>query len=139
MKKGSWQRLIKFEDGHFEIGNHNQFKVKILGVMTKGFTEQNSRGVLKSYEDTNNDGILSRGDALIGRARVEKKFSDCGSALQDFEPGSVKQKWKTSNFEDFPMPMLSPYLEFRNNEAELVAEVSIKLDTFDWKDDFGFE
>ena len=109
--------------------------------MTIGFTKQNFRDLLKSYDDTNNGGVLSRGDALIGRARVGKRFSDGDCALQDFERGSVKQKWKTSYFEDFPMPMpmLSPYLECRNNEAELVAEISMKMDFFNWKDDFGFE
>ena len=82
MKKGSWQRLIKFDDGRFDIANHNQFKARILGVMTNGFTRQNAKGVLKVFEDTNNDGILNRGDDLIGKARVAKQFRDAGSALQ---------------------------------------------------------
>ena len=138
MKKGSWQRLIKFEDGRFDISNHNQFKVKILGVTTKDFTRQNARGVLKVFEDTNNDGLLNRGDDLIGRAKVEKQFRESGSALQGFEHGSVKQKWETSYIEEFPMPMLSPYLEFRNNEGELVAEVAVTMKSLYWRDDFGF-
>ena len=138
MKKGSWQRLIKFEDGRFDIANHNQFKAKILGVITKGFTRQNARGVLKVFEDTNNDGVLNRADELIGRARVEKRFRDSGSALQEFENGSVKQKWETSFLEEFPTPMLSPYLEFRNNEGKLVAEVGITMKSLNWSDDFGF-
>ena len=139
MKKGSWQRLIKFEKGQFDVGNPNQFKVKILGVMIKGFTKQNSRGVLRAYEDTNNDGILNRGDHLIGRSRVEKQFRDSGSALQDFELGSVKRKWETTHIENFPMPMHSPYLEFRNNQGELVAEMGVTMNPSIWRDDFGFD
>ena len=130
--------MIKFDDGRFDIANLNQFKLKILGVMTKGFTRQNARGVLKVFEDTNNDGVLNRSDDLIGRARVEKQFRDSGSALQEFEYGSVKQKWETSYFEEYPMPMLSPYLQFRNNQGDLVAEVDITMDSFDWSDDFVF-
>ena len=138
MKKGSWQRLIKFDDGRFDIANHNQFKARILGKMTNGFTRQNAKGVLKVFEDTNNDGILNRGDDLIGKARVAKQFRDAGSALQEFEKGSVMQKWQTSYFEEFPMPMLSPYLEFRDNEGELVAEVGITMKPLHFRDDFGF-
>ena len=138
MKKGSWLRLIKFDDGRFDIANHNQFKARILGVMTNGFTRQNAKGVLKVFEDTNNDGILNRGDDLIGKARVAKQFRVAGSALQEFEQGSVKQKRQTSYFEEFPMPMLSPYLEFRDNEGELVAEVGITMKPLHFRDDFGF-
>ena len=138
MKKGSWQRLIKFDDGRFDIANHNQFKARILGVMTNGFTRQNAKGVLKVFQDTNNDGILNRGDDLIGKARVAKQFRDAGSALQEFEKGSVMQKWQTSYFEEFSMPMPSPYLEFRDNEGELVAEVGITMKPLHFRDDFGF-
>ena len=138
MKKGSWQRLIKFDDGRFDIANHNQFKARILGVMTNGFTRQNAKGVLKVFEDTNNDGILNRGNDLIGKARVAKQFRDAGSALQEFEKGSVMQKWQTSYFEEFSMPMLSPYLEFRDNEGELVADVGITMKPLHFRDDFGF-
>ena len=102
-----------------------------------GLIYEETRGVLKVFEDTNNDGVLNRGDDLIGRARVEKQFRDSGSALEEFEHGSVKQKWETSYFEEFPMPMLSPYLEFRNNEGELVAEVGITMKASNWRDDFG--
>ena len=130
--------MIKFDDGRFDIANHNQFKARILGVMTNGFTRQNAKGVLKVFEDTNNDGILNRGDDLIGKARVEKQFRDAGSALQEFEKGSVMQKWQTSYFEEFSMPMLSPYLEFRDNEGELVAEVGITMKPLHFRDDFGF-
>ena len=138
MKKGSWQRLINFKDGQFDIANYNQFKAKILRVMTNGFTRQDARGVLKVFKDTNNDGILNRGDNLIGRARAEKQFRDSGSFLQDFEKVSVKQKWETSYFDDFPMPILSPCLEFRDNAGELVAEVGITMRPFYWRDDSGF-
>ena len=130
--------MIKFDDGRFDIANHNQFKARILGVMTNGFTRQNAKGVLKVFEDTNNDGILNRGDDLIGKARVAKQFRDAGSALQEFEKGSVMQKWQTSYFEEFSMPMLSPYLEFRDNEGELVAEVGITMKPLHFRDDFGF-
>ena len=130
--------MIKFDDGRFDIANHNQFKARILGVMTNGFTRQNAKGVLKVFQDTNNDGILNRGDDLIGKARVAKQFRDAGSALQEFEKGSVMQKWQTSYFEEFPMPMLSPYLEFRDNEGELVAEVGITMKPLHFRDDFGF-
>ena len=130
--------MIKFDDGRFDIANHNQFKARILGKMTNGFTRQNAKGVLKVFEDTNNDGILNRGDDLIGKARVAKQFRDAGSALQEFEKGSVMQKWQTSYFEEFPMPMLSPYLEFRDNEGELVAEVGITMKPLHFRDDFGF-
>ena len=130
--------MIKFEDGRLDIANHNQFKTKILGVTTKGFTRQNAKGVLKVFEDTNNDGILNRGDDLIGKARVEKQFRDAGSALQEFEKGSVMQKWQNSYFEEFSMPMLSPYLEFRDNEGELVAEVGITMKPLHFRDDFSF-
>ena len=106
--------------------------------MTNGFTRQDARGVLKVFKDTNNDDILNRGDNLIGRARAEKQFRDSGSTLQDFEKGSVKQKWETSYFDDFPMPMLSLYLEFRGNAGELVAEVGITMRPFYWRDDSGF-
>ena len=106
--------------------------------MTNGFTRQNAKGVLKVFEDTNNDGILNRGDDLIGKARVAKQFRDAGSALQEFEKGSVMQKWQNSYFEEFSMPMLSPYLEFRNNEGELVAEVGITMKPLHFRDDFSF-
>lgn len=130
--------MIKFEDGRLDIANHNQFKTKILGVTTKGFTRQNARGVLKVFENMNNDGVLSKGDDLIGRARVEKQFRDSGSALVDFGHGSVKQKWETSYFVEFPMPMFYPYLRFSNNEGELVAEVDITMKASNWRDNFGF-
>jgi len=34
--------------------------------------------------------------------------------------------------------MLSPYLEFRDNAGELVAEVGITMKPSYWRDDFGF-
>ena len=137
MKKGTWQRPIKCEDGQLQIGNHNVFKVNILGRTVEGFTKQNSRGVLKVYEDTNGDGELNRGDQLIARGRVEKPFRGSGSALEDFEAGSVKQEWKTTFSEDFPMPLLTPYLEFKNGEGERVGELGLKMSPLIPRDDFG--
>jgi len=137
MKKGTWQRPIKCEDGQLQIGKHNAFEVDILGRTVQGFTKQNSRGILKAYEDTNGDGKLNRGDELIARGRVEKQFKGAGSALEDFEAGSVKQEWKTTFSEDFPMPLLTPVLEFKNGEGERVGELGLKMSPLIPRDDFG--
>ena len=85
----------------------------------------------------NGDGKLNRGDELIARGQVEKQFRGAGSALEDFEAGSVKQEWKTTFSEDFPMPLLTPYLEFKNGEGERVGKLGLKMSPLIPRDDFG--
>ena len=47
------------------FSKYNQFKAEILSVMTNNFAIQNARGVLKIFEDRNNDGVLNKSDDLI--------------------------------------------------------------------------
>ena len=92
---------------------------------------------MRAFEDSNDDGFLNKGDQLIAKGRVEKKFRGEGSALQDFEAGSVRQKWETTYMDELPMPMLSPYLEFKNGDGELVGEVGIKMPPLMPRDDLA--
>ena len=137
MKKGSWQRPTQSTNGEIDIANHNAFKVNFMGRTVKGFTKKSSKGILRAFEDSNDDGFLNKGDQLIAKGRVEKKFRGEGSALQDFEAGSVRQKWETTYMDELPMPMLSPYLEFKNGDGELVGEVGIKIPPLMPRDDLA--
>ena len=128
LKRGQWRS--KSEDYKPVTSNQGEFKTKAGGEVITGFTKHKSNGRMRVFEDTDGDGRLSRRDQLIAKGRVEKEFRGTNNPLDFLETGKVKEVWERQEWKGgFPSLAVSPVLEFKNSDGDLVGRFNY-LQTF---------
>ena len=137
MKKGNWQRPFKCEEGTIKAAKYKAFKVEALEQILEGFTMQKRNGVLKVYNDSNNNGKLNKGDQLIAIGKVQKEFRNEIDPISDLGIGSVKQQWSQIFDPDISMLISIPYLELKNSSGEFVSRVDFLPSFYDPLEELG--
>ena len=132
LKRGQWRAQL--QDDEPVASNLGEFKTKVSGEVITGFTKHRPNGRMKVYEDSNGDGLYSKGDRLIAKGRVEKDFRGTDNPLEAFEVGTVKQGLRRLVTESDPVGFgVIPTLDFKNSDGDLIGRMNLQQTFPNWE------